>query len=141
METIFASRISVATMVLSLMGCVSASDHARDVAAASDPNNRMTLGSVQRQIRVGMSGAEVATALGSPNMVTTDGRRRETWVYDKLSTETVYSSQVGGVNALFIAGVSGRTGAAQTTQRTLTVIIQFDERGTVRDFSYRSSSF
>ena len=138
MITKFAAGIVLAAM---LMGCMPASDHARDVESASDPNNRMTLGSVQRQIRVGMSSADVAAALGSPNMVTTDARRRETWVYDRLSTETVWSSQAGGVNALFLAGISGRTGAVQTTQHTLTVIIQFDEAARVRDFSYRSSSF
>ena len=94
-----------------------------------------------REIRVGMSGADVVASLGSPNMVTTDERRRETWVYDKISTETVYSSSSGGVNALFLAGVSGRAGAAQTTQKTLTIIIKYDEASQVRDFSYRSSSF
>ena len=101
----------------------------------------MTLGTVQREIRVGMSGAEVAAALGSPNVVTTDESRRETWVYDRMATERVYSSSTGGVNALFLAGVSGQAGAAQTSQRTLTVIIRFDNAGRVRDFSYRSSSF
>ena len=103
--------------ILLLAGCGSAADHARDVAAGSDAANKVTLGTVQREIRVGMSGADVVAALGSPNMVTTDDRRRETWVYDKLSTETVYSSSSGGVNALFLAGVSGRAGATQTTQK------------------------
>jgi hypothetical protein len=45
------------------------------------------------------------------------------------------------VNALFLAGVGGRTGAVSTSTRTLTIIIRFDEAQRVRDFSYRSSSF
>jgi hypothetical protein len=133
----FAWVIPLATM----MGCTPAQDHARNVAAGADSRERMTLGTVQREIRVGMSGAEVAAALGSPNVVTTDENRRETWVYDRMATERVYSSSSGGVNALFLAGVSGQAGAAQTTQRTLTVIIRFDNAARVRDFSYRSSSF
>jgi hypothetical protein len=90
---------------------------------------------------MGMSGAEVAGVLGSPNIVTSDEKRRETWVYDRIASENAYSSSAGGVNALFLAGSSGRTGASRTTQRTLTVIIKFDESAKVRDFSYRSSSF
>jgi len=127
--------------VFALFGCMPAQDHARNVAAAGDSRDRMTLGSVQREIRVGMSGADVVAALGSPNVVTTDENRRETWVYDRMATERVYSSSAGGVNALFLAGVSGQAGAAQTTQRTLTVIIRFDNAARVRDFAYRSSSF
>jgi hypothetical protein len=87
-----------------------------------------------------MSGAEVATVLGSPNIVTTDEHRRETWVYDRIATERVESSG-GGYGTLLIVGGGGSAGASQTSQRTLTVIIHFDDGGKVRDFSYRSSSF
>ena len=135
------NKVIAACLVVSIGGCVSAADQSRDVAAASAATDRVTLGTVQKEIRVGMSGADVAAALGSPNMVTTDERRRETWLYDKLSTQTAYSSSSGGANVLFLAVVSGRTGVVQTSQKTLTVIIKFDEVGRVRDFSYRSSSF
>lgn len=128
-------------LVLGLSACTSASDHAREVNAGREAGDRLTVGTVQREIRVGMSGAEVAAVLGSPNIVTTDEQRRETWVYDRISTEQVYSSSAGGANALFLAGVSGRSGAAQTSQRTLTIIIRYDQSGRVRDFNYRSSSF
>ncbi|MFC7609463.1 hypothetical protein [Teichococcus aestuarii] len=124
-----------------LAGCASAEDHARSVAAGREAQDRMTVGTVQREIRVGMSGAEVAAVLGSPNIVTTDEQRRETWVYDRIATEQVYSSSQGGAGVLFLGGASGRAGAASTSQRTLTVIIRYDAAGKVRDFSYRSSSF
>jgi len=141
--------------LLGVTGCQSASDHAADVRAGQD-GDRLTVGKVQREIRVGMTSADVVGVLGSPNMVTTDEKRRENWVYDKISTETVYSSSSGGVSALILgggpvgggglggaasAGVSGSAGARSTSQRTLTVIIKFDERSLVRDFAYRSSSF
>lgn len=122
-------------------GCTSAADHASQVGASGGAHDRLTVGTVQREIRVGMTGADVVAVLGAPNMVTTDERRRENWVYDRVSSETVYSSSSGGVNALFLAGVGGRSGAARRSQRTLTIIIRFDEGGRVRDFSYRSSSF
>lgn len=139
-----------------LTGCQSAQEHAADVRAAQD-GDKMTVGKVQREIRVGMTNAEVVEVLGSPNMVTTDEKRRENWVYDKISTETVVSTSAGGVNALILgggliggagaagggasAGYGSAAGARSTSQRTLTVIIKFDENNKVRDFAYRSSSF
>ncbi len=132
-------RVSFAAL-LALAACVPASEHAAQVGAGG-ASERLTLGTVQREIRVGMSGADVAAALGSPNIVTSDEQRRETWVYDRISTERVVSGSAGGVNALFLAGASSSAGAARTSQRTLTVVVRFDEQRRVRDFSYCSSSF
>ncbi|HFD33201.1 MAG TPA: hypothetical protein ENJ28_10920, partial [Gammaproteobacteria bacterium] len=52
-------------------GCMSASQHASDVRRGMD-GDRLTVGTVQREIRVGMTGADVAGVLGSPNIVTKD---------------------------------------------------------------------
>jgi hypothetical protein len=87
-----------------------------------------------------MSGADVITALGSPNVVTSDELRRENWVYDKISTDTVESRSSGGASIL-ILGAGSDAGARSTTQRTLTIVIKFDENKLVRDFAYRQSSF
>lgn len=124
-----------------LSACTPLTDQSRNVAAAADAQDRVTLGTVQREIHVGMTNSQVASTLGAPNVVTTDDKRRETWVYDKIATQNVYSASAGGVNALFLAGASSSSGISQTTQRTLTVIIKYDETGRVRDFSYRASSF
>ena len=146
--------LRVALMTLVLAGCASAQQHR--AAVANDANDRVTVGTVQREIRVGMSSADVVQVLGSPNMVTTDEQRRENWVYDKISTETAYSTSQGGVSALVLGGVLGpagllggsiapgygeASGAKSVTQRTLTIIIKFDNAQRVRDFAYRTSSF
>ncbi len=132
--------IVTASLLIGLLGaCTTASQQAADVAAGTQ--DRMALGTVQQEIRVGMSGAAVTAALGAPNIVTTDEQRREVWVYDRMATENVYSTSRGGVGVLLLGGIGGSTGAAATTQRTLTVIIKFDEGHRVRDFAYRSSSF
>ena len=39
--------------------------------------DRLTVGRVQGEVKVGMSAAQVAELLGSPNIVTTDDKRRE----------------------------------------------------------------
>ena len=134
------SRSALVAALFAVCAC-SAADHATQVGASGGSGDRLTVGTVQREIRVGMSSADVVAVLGAPNMVTTDERRRENWVYDRVSTETVYSSSSGGVNALFLAGFGAQAGARRSSQRTLTIIIRYDERGLVRDFAYRSSSF
>ncbi len=139
---------------LTLAGCMSAQQH--KAAVQGEQGDRLTVGKVQREIRVGMSGGEVVTALGSPNIVSTDEKGREVWVYDKIATERVYSTSSGGVSTLILGGAiigsglaGGRVapyygsaaGASSTSQRTLTIIIKFDESKMVRDFAYHSSSF
>lgn len=145
---------TIALCALCLTGCMTAGQH-RD-AVRDNSGDRITAGKVQREIKVGMTNAEVVEILGSPNLVSTDDKRREVWVYDKISTESAYSTSSGGVSALILGGAGSGglmggglgggsykegAGASSTTQRTLTVIIKYDEQGKVRDFAYRQSSF
>jgi outer membrane protein assembly factor BamE (lipoprotein component of BamABCDE complex) len=136
-------------VVLALTGCMTAAQHQQTLPSAEE--RKLTTGVVQKEIRKGMSQADVAAALGSPNLVTKDKKGIETWIYDKISTEYAYSTSSGGVSALVFgwggsaAGLGGgshnrSSGASATTQRTLTVIIKFLE-GEVNEFTYRSSSF
>ena len=144
----------IITMIFPLMSCMSAHQHYQETHGARE--RQMTVGIVQKEIRDGMSAAEVAEVLGSPNIVTTDGEGREVWVYDKISTDVTYSKDSGGVGAVLLIGsASGGTaggglgsgsysrssGAQSRTQRTLTVVIKFDEQQKVRDFSYHASRF
>jgi outer membrane protein assembly factor BamE (lipoprotein component of BamABCDE complex) len=145
-------RLALLAVLLPIfsVGCMSAAQHRQDVR--DEGADRLTAGRVQREIRVGMTSAQVVGVLGSPNMVTTDEKRREVWVYDKVATEHAYSTSSGGVLALILAGVgnvgggilpsfSSSAGASASTQRTLTIVIMFDEGNKVRDFAYRQSSF
>jgi outer membrane protein assembly factor BamE (lipoprotein component of BamABCDE complex) len=140
-----------ALCLLGLMaGCQSAAVH--QAAVQDSSTDRMTVGKVQKEIRVGMSSAEVAEVLGSPNIVSTDEAHREVWIYDKIATDQAYSASRGGINALVLGfgghstgglsfGGSSAAGASSTSQRTLTVIIKFDQNGKVRDFAYHTSRF
>jgi outer membrane protein assembly factor BamE (lipoprotein component of BamABCDE complex) len=117
MKSIHAVLLSAS--FLTLAGCTSPSE-----VAKGDDKASMTVGVAQRSIKVGMSGAEVATAMGSPNIVSTDETGCEVWIYDRISS-TVQSSNVGGY----------------FTQSSLTVIVKFDKQGKVRDLAYHSSKF
>jgi len=141
-------------VVFFLNACMTAQQHYEDTHGPQE--REMTVGTVQKEIKKGMSGAEVAEVLGSPNIVTTDAEGREVWVYDKISTDVTYSrSSGGGIIGLLIGGLSGdvlagggaggsvskSAGAESTTQRTLTVVIKFDENKMVREFAYHTSKF
>jgi outer membrane protein assembly factor BamE (lipoprotein component of BamABCDE complex) len=144
----------VMAAILPLTGCMSAHQHYQQTHGAQE--RQMTVGTVQQEVRKGMSAADVAEVLGSPNIVTTDSEGREVWIYDKISTDVTYSSDAGGAGVLLLIGAaagdvlsgglgSGRysrsAGAQSKTQRTLTVVIKYDEQKKVRDFAYHASRF
>ncbi len=128
------SVLAAASLALLLGGCSSLPP--KEPA----PEDRVTVGKVQGEIKVGMSGADVVQILGSPNMITTDEKRREVWVYDKISTEHTEASR-SSYGTLILIGGSGHDAQSSTRQRTLTIIIKFDEQKMVRDFAYNYTQF
>ena len=153
MKTNYASTptflAALAAASLSLCGCLSAPQHRAAVEDAS--TDRLTVGAVQKEIRPGMSGADVVLALGAPNIVTTDEQRREVWVYDKIASEVVSSASglsftpfILGTGSVIGAGsgsLSQSAGATSRSDRTLTIVIKFDEQKRVRDYAYHASQF
>ena len=135
-------RITVVIAIAILSGCAG-NQHYNPQA-----DEQLTVGTVQKEIRIGMSGAEVAAALGSPNIVSTDENRNEVWIYDKISTQYVSADASAGILAIgggsdvgAVASASGSQSSGATSQRTLTIIIKFDANGAVRDFAYHTSRF
>lgn len=124
---------------VTLLASCSATRHAADTQEALK-GDKVTVGTVQKEIKKGMSGAEVAQALGSPNIVSTDEQGREVWIYDKISTDRVHSES-SGFGSLILFGYSGSAGSSSTRQQTLTIIIKFDDNKKVRDFAYHTSRF
>ncbi|MDJ0711240.1 MAG: hypothetical protein QNJ14_12650 [Woeseiaceae bacterium] len=135
-------RITLIIAIAALAGC------AGNQYYNPQADEQLTVGTVQKEIRIGMSGAEVAQVLGSPNIVSTDEDRNEVWIYDKISTQYVRADASAGILALGggsdvvgAGGVSGSQSSGATSQRTLTVVIKFDENDAVRDFAYHTSRF
>ncbi len=123
-----------------LSGCYPTSlvDQQKDMNAAKGEGDSLSIAKVQKEIKVGMSSSDVVSILGSPNMVTTDDKRRESWVYDKVSTEGMASGSAG---RSFLWFPADRNATVSRTQKTLTIVIKFDEKGMVRDFAYNTSKF
>lgn len=119
-------------------GCQTASQHSRELG--QDDGEELTVGLAQKRISVGMSQADVAQALGSPNIVTKDSHGKEAWVYDRAAREVSYSRDQGGV-WFIIGGYAKEAGAAKSSQKTLTIVIKFSEGGKVDDVTYHSTKF
>jgi len=139
-------------LLIPICGCKTAAEH--QASLHSSKEREMTLGIVQKDIKTGMSQADVAAALGSPNIVSKDSEGNESWIYDKIATEVSYSRDSGGISAgggglieswsMVLGGgasYSRSSGAAAQTQKTLTVVIKFDENSLVKSLSYHSSKF
>lgn len=134
-QNVLMSVVLVAALVTVVGTGCSARYHSEKVQEGLQ-GERLTVGTVQREIKVGMSSAAVAEALGSPNVVTTDEQRREVWIYDKIATDVAASK---GGWTLLLLGQSAR--ASSKSQRTLTIIVKFDQEKKVRDFAYHTSRF
>jgi outer membrane protein assembly factor BamE (lipoprotein component of BamABCDE complex) len=126
------SLLAISIALLALVGCAG--------SPPSEEANRLTVGTVQREIKIGMDAASVMEILGSPNIVTTDEMRREVWVYDKVSSDRVDRAGSVGGTLIILGGAYGRS-SSSSTQRTLTIIIKYDEQSRVRDFAYNYSQF
>lgn len=130
-------------ILLSLPQAVRAAD-----GPAKARETDLTLGAIQRSMKAGMSTAEVLDSAGSPNLVTRGRNGRESWVYDRFSTETseegfqVGGGGIGGGGSFLGAlGVNGGKKKQSTSQRTLMLIVTFGPDGLVESFTYRSSRF
>jgi len=121
---------------LVIQGCAmptSLEKQMKDLRAADGGGDTLSVAKVQREIEIGMSSSDVVEILGSPNMVTTDDQRRESWVYDKVSTEAMATTSRGF--AFFLVPENSKA-AVTSTQKTLTIVIKFDKDGKVRDYAY-----
>ena len=129
----------VAGLCLSIAaaGCEGGTAAIKDDKTKED---RLTVGKVQGEIKVGMPASQVAELLGSPNIVTTDEKRREVWIYDKVSTDRVDEAR-SSYATLIILGTSASESSSSQRQRTLTIIIKYDEEKKVRDFAYNYTQF
>lgn len=125
-------------MALGLCLAVAASGCAGGKAEIKE--DRLTVGKVQGEVKVGMPASQVVELLGSPNIVTTDEKRREVWIYDKVSTDRVDTASSSYGNIIILGAKSGESSSSQR-QRTLTIIIKYDEEKKVRDFAYNATQF
>ena len=101
------------------------------------PNSALSVGRVKTEITKGTTTqAEILEIFGSPNIVTKNRDNDEVWNYNRMSYQSVYGSDGGGI--IFWGG--SRAMASQST-KSFDLIIIFDEKDIVKDYSIVSASF
>ena len=144
------ARVTSVALAVLAFGAVAVG--AADKPASKDGATSFTLGLVQKELRPGLSQADVVEKLGAPNILTRDSGGRESWVYDKVSSEVELSSGgvgVGGFGSgagstfwgLLGVTASKRSDKARTAQKTLTVVVRFSAAGTVESYTWHDSRF
>ena len=111
----------------SLQGCAPPAPFAT-IPARQIETQKVTLGNVQRIVKQGASSADVIGALSSPNIVSSNKDGTETWVYDKIMSES--ETAIGSNGAV-----------AVSSTRTMIVVIKFDKNHTVETVQYRQTSY
>ena len=120
--------------------------HPEKCTANPVKETNLTLGTAQKNIKLGTSQDEVAMVLGSPNIVTVDSDGHDTWIYDKVASVMSYNANgfnigIGGFGGGLVGAGYGKTsGGVQSNQKTLTIVIKFTNQK-VSSFQYHMSSF
>jgi outer membrane protein assembly factor BamE (lipoprotein component of BamABCDE complex) len=86
------------------------------------------------------SQTDVLEAFGAPNITSVDGSGQEVWTYQRHATVS-QSSSSSNYWTIILAGGGSRASGFEQTQRTMTLMIKFDDAGIVSDFRSRSSNF
>jgi outer membrane protein assembly factor BamE (lipoprotein component of BamABCDE complex) len=110
-------------------------------AAPVGASGSLTAGNVALNLKVGVTTqAEVLEAFGSPNIVTQNGQRFEVWSYQKHAVVR-QSTDNSEYFSVLIFGVGQRKRDEYETERSMTLIIKFDQNHVVSDFHSRTSEF
>jgi outer membrane protein assembly factor BamE (lipoprotein component of BamABCDE complex) len=130
------SAILAVAVACAAAGCVST-----QYEPVTTRNNDLTHGNVQLNLKVAeTTQAQVLEAFGAPNVTTIDGSGQEVWMYQRHATVSQNSSSSNYWTVVLLGG-SNKAAGFEETQRTMTLLIKFDDKKVVADFRSRSSEF
>ncbi len=117
----------------------------------------LSYGAIKKYLKIGVTTqADILKLFGSPNNMTTSSSGNEIWVYDKVRTELSTTAEKGTAGGIVGGGIgigSGGVGAAVggsesksktnvvSTTNTLTVIMEFNEKNILIDYSARQGRY
>ncbi len=109
-------------------------------ACATKPpvqKSNLTYANVKKNIVKGhTSQAEVIQLLGSANVISKNRSGNEVWTYSKQSSEQSSSGIFGGIGIL-----GGSSAVSRSSANTFDLIVTFDGKDIVEDYSVVSSQF
>jgi hypothetical protein len=130
MEKIISGFIIICIVSVVFFGC--ATSGVKEMS-----NTNLTTGKVKMEIIKGVTTqAEILQIFGSPNIVTKNRSNDEVWNYNRMSFESAYGSEGGG----FIFWGGSRAVSSATT-KSFDLIIIYDDKDVVKDYSIISASF
>lgn len=104
-------------------------------------NSELTHGNVQLNLKVGeTTQTQVLETFGAPNITSIDSSGQEVWTYQRAA-QVSQSSTSANYWTIILAGQSNTEAGFESTSRTITLIIKFDDRDVVSDFRSRTSNF
>jgi uncharacterized protein YcfL len=104
----------------------------------SAQQSNLTHGNVKSQITKGQTTqAEILQIFGAPNITTKNKSQQEVWNYHKISYES-FGAQKDDIY-FFLQG--GSRAFSSTTSRSFDLIITFDDKDIVTDYSVISAQF
>lgn len=116
-------------------GCMSSS------TPVDDRNSNLTQGSVQMNLVVGKTTKkQVLETFGAPNITTRESSGNEVWTYQRAGQVKQTTGSSGGFSILFLGQQFSNSGFASSS-RMMTLIIEFNSKDVVKDFSSRTSNF
>lgn len=104
-------------------------------------NSALTSGNVSMNLEVGKTTqAQVLEVFGAPNIVTMDGARNTVWSYQRHAT-VAQANATANYWTIVLTGGANQAAGFSESQRTITLIIKFDDKNVVSDFRSRTSDF
>lgn len=132
MSVIVTRTIAAVVLVAVLSGCAG-------WPRRNEPSQKsnLTTGVVKSQIIKGRTTqAEVLQLFGAPNLITKNRDDDEVWNYNRMSFESARGS-----DAAFAFLWSGSRALSTATSKSFDLIIIFDQRGIVKDYSLISAAY
>lgn len=133
------NRLLIIPIVMVLLtGCVTAG-----TGVNTEPS-KLTPGMAGKHIIKGKTTqTEVLEIFGPPDLVTKRGTV-ETWAFDRISTEEAHLAGILGGGGVIGAGAVGGIvsgGKRTATTKTIMLLVYFNERGIVKDYSVTATKF
>lgn len=115
-----------------IIGLTSCNSYKYGTDGTAEKSN-LTMGVVKSKIFKGSTSQdEILKLFGSPNLVSKNKSNREVWSYNKMSVE-----QKAGSTDFF----AGQRASQSSSSRSFDLIITFDEKDVVLDYSVISTAF
>lgn len=123
-------QIFILLTFLTLLSCGS---YKYGANAEPTQKSNLTFGVVKSKIQKGVTTQEeILQIFGSPNLTTKNKSNNEVWSYNKMSVQ-----EKAGRTDFFM----GQKASASSSSQSFDLIITFDDKDVVKDYSVISSSF